>query len=103
MASNAIATAPSEIRFFTASKTIARTFLARTSCSISTARAKIDQWNTAFESRTPARRCTRRTETMQYLSTRGQAPRLGFAEAFLAGFALDGGSYLRVSGPDRGT
>jgi len=40
---------------------------------------------------------------MQYLSTRGQAPRLGFAEALLAGLARDGGLYLPESWPQFST
>ncbi|WP_419827425.1 threonine synthase [Sphingomonas sp.] len=36
---------------------------------------------------------------MRYLSTRGQAPRLGFAEATLAGLASDGGLYVPEDWP----
>ncbi len=36
---------------------------------------------------------------MQYVSTRGQAPKLGFAEALLAGLARDGGLYAPLSLP----
>ncbi|WP_292329557.1 hypothetical protein, partial [Mesorhizobium sp.] len=31
---------------------------------------------------------------MQYVSTRGDAPALGFSDAVLAGLARDGGLYL---------
>ena len=31
---------------------------------------------------------------MKYVSTRGRAPRLGFAEVLLAGLARDGGLYV---------
>ncbi|MBV8442737.1 MAG: threonine synthase, partial [Hyphomicrobiales bacterium] len=37
---------------------------------------------------------------MQYLSTRGQAPELGFADALLAGLARDGGLYAPAVLPD---
>lgn len=36
---------------------------------------------------------------MQYVSTRGAAPKLGFEEAMLAGLALDGGLYVPESWP----
>ncbi|WP_424981935.1 threonine synthase [Maritalea sp. S77] len=36
---------------------------------------------------------------MQYISTRGDAPRLGFCDAVLAGLARDGGLYLPESWP----
>ena len=36
---------------------------------------------------------------MRYLSTRGEAPPLGFAEAMLAGLARDGGLYVPQSWP----
>jgi len=36
---------------------------------------------------------------VQYVSTRGQAPKLGFAEALLAGLARDGGLYAPLSLP----
>lgn len=36
---------------------------------------------------------------MQYVSTRGDAPRLGFCDAVLAGLARDGGLYLPESWP----
>lgn len=36
---------------------------------------------------------------MQYISTRGAAPRLGFEEAMLAGLALDGGLYVPETWP----
>jgi threonine synthase len=36
---------------------------------------------------------------LQYLSTRGEAPRLGFADVLLTGLARDGGLYLPVSWP----
>jgi threonine synthase len=36
---------------------------------------------------------------MQYVSTRGQAPALGFAEAMMAGLARDGGLYVPASLP----
>jgi threonine synthase len=36
---------------------------------------------------------------MNYISTRGAAPRLGFEEAMLAGLARDGGLYLPESWP----
>ena len=34
---------------------------------------------------------------MRYISTRGQAPELGFADVLLAGLATDGGLYVGVS------
>ena len=37
---------------------------------------------------------------MQYLSTRGQAPVLGFADVLLAGLARDGGLYAPVVLPE---
>ena len=37
---------------------------------------------------------------MQYVSTRGQAPRLGFDDALLAGLARDGGLYVPESWPE---
>ena len=36
---------------------------------------------------------------MDYVSTRGAAPTLGFAEALLAGLARDGGLYVPLSVP----
>ncbi len=36
---------------------------------------------------------------MQYISTRGEAPRLGFSDVTLAGLARDGGLYLPVTWP----
>lgn len=36
---------------------------------------------------------------MQYISTRGAAPKLGFEEAMLAGLALDGGLYVPETWP----
>ena len=36
---------------------------------------------------------------MQFVSTRGQAPVLGFSDAVLAGLAADGGLYLPQSWP----
>ena len=36
---------------------------------------------------------------MQHVSTRGEAPPLGFAEAMLAGLARDGGLYVPQSWP----
>ena len=36
----------------------------------------------------------RRKRPVQYISTRGEAPSLGFAEAMLAGLARDGGLYV---------
>ncbi len=36
---------------------------------------------------------------MQYISTRGLAPRLGFCDAVLAGLARDGGLYLPETWP----
>ena len=36
---------------------------------------------------------------MQYVSTRGAAPPLGFADALLAGLARDGGLYVPLSVP----
>jgi threonine synthase len=36
---------------------------------------------------------------MQYVSTRGEAPSLGFRDALLAGLARDGGLYLPVEWP----
>jgi threonine synthase len=40
---------------------------------------------------------------MQFVSTRGQAPVLGFSDAVLAGLASDGGLYVPVSWPQLGT
>jgi len=37
--------------------------------------------------------------SMQYISTRGRAPRLGFTEAILAGLARDGGLYVPEAWP----
>jgi threonine synthase len=37
---------------------------------------------------------------MQYVSTRGQAPVLGFSDALLAGLALDGGLYVPAEWPN---
>ncbi len=37
--------------------------------------------------------------TVQYISTRGEAPRLGFADVTLAGLARDGGLYMPESWP----
>ena len=39
---------------------------------------------------------------MQYISTRGAAPALGFEEAMLAGLADDGGLYVPESWPQMG-
>ena len=39
---------------------------------------------------------------MDYVSTRGAAPKLGFADALLAGLARDGGLYVPVSVPQWG-
>jgi len=39
------------------------------------------------------------TERVQYISTRGEAPSLGFADAMLAGLARDGGLYVPDSWP----
>ena len=36
---------------------------------------------------------------MRYVSTRGEAPPLGFVEAMLAGLARDGGLYVPSSWP----
>ena len=36
---------------------------------------------------------------MRYVSTRGQAPELGFADALLAGLATDGGLYVPSEWP----
>ena len=36
---------------------------------------------------------------MQHVSTRGEAPPLGFAEAMLVGLARDGGLYVPESWP----
>ncbi|MCK9549684.1 MAG: threonine synthase, partial [Aquamicrobium sp.] len=36
---------------------------------------------------------------MNYISTRGEAPRLGFSDAVLAGLARDGGLYLPQEWP----
>ncbi|HET9665169.1 MAG TPA: threonine synthase, partial [Desertimonas sp.] len=36
---------------------------------------------------------------MRYVSTRGQAPELGFAETLLAGLASDGGLYVPADWP----
>jgi threonine synthase len=36
---------------------------------------------------------------VHYLSTRGEAPTLGFAEAMLAGLARDGGLYVPTAWP----
>jgi threonine synthase len=35
---------------------------------------------------------------MRYISTRGEAPELGFCDTLLAGLARDGGLYLRKNG-----
>ena len=40
-----------------------------------------------------------RSNAMRYVSTRGQAPELGFDEVLLAGLARDGGLYLPVAWP----
>ncbi len=37
---------------------------------------------------------------MQYVSTRGTAPMLGFADALLAGLARDGGLYAPLTLPE---
>ena len=37
---------------------------------------------------------------MQYISTRGLAPALGFADALLAGLARDGGLYAPAAVPE---
>ena len=36
---------------------------------------------------------------MRYVSTRGRAPELGFADVLLAGLATDGGLYVPASWP----
>ncbi|MFM9083544.1 MAG: threonine synthase, partial [Actinomycetota bacterium] len=36
---------------------------------------------------------------MRYVSTRGSAPELGFADTVLAGLATDGGLYVPASWP----
>ena len=36
---------------------------------------------------------------MQYISTRGEAPKLGFDDVLLAGLATDGGLYVPESWP----
>ena len=36
---------------------------------------------------------------MRYVSTRGQAPELGFADVLLAGLANDGGLYVPAEWP----
>ena len=36
---------------------------------------------------------------MRYISTRGQAPELGFADVLLAGLATDGGLYVPTEWP----
>jgi threonine synthase len=41
----------------------------------------------------------RKSENLQYVSTRGEAPRLGFEEVLLAGLARDGGLYMPVTWP----
>ena len=40
---------------------------------------------------------------MRYISTRGQAPALGFADVTLAGLASDGGLYVPESWPQVST
>ena len=40
-----------------------------------------------------------RKTTLRHVSTRGEAPSLGFAEAMLAGLARDGGLYVPESWP----
>src|SRR5690606_31135399 len=42
---------------------------------------------------------TRNGTSMQYVSTRGEAPELGFADTILAGLARDGGLYLPKEWP----
>src|SRR5215470_18719496 len=46
-----------------------------------------------------------RTEPVRYISTRGEAPPLGFVDVTLAGLARDGGLYVPQSWPrlDRAT
>ena len=39
---------------------------------------------------------------VQHVSTRGEAPALGFADALLAGLARDGGLYMPQTWPDLG-
>ena len=39
---------------------------------------------------------------MQFVSTRGQAPALGFSDAVLAGLAADGGLYVPAAWPQIG-
>ena len=43
-----------------------------------------------------------RASTMRYVSTRGEAPALGFSAAVAAGLASDGGLYVPASLPDLG-
>src|ERR1700692_2194425 len=47
----------------------------------------------------------RRTEQVRYISTRGEAPPLGFVDVTLAGLARDGGLYVPETWPplDRDT
>src|SRR5690606_29735159 len=67
---------------------------------------KSDLANAVFQ-RPMARPCGssptgHRTGGMDYISTRGQAPRLGLADALLTGLARDGGLYLPESWPQFG-
>ena len=39
---------------------------------------------------------------MQYISTRGQAPKIGFCDVLLAGLARDGGLYVPETWPKLG-
>ena len=48
--------------------------------------------------RRPAAR-DRRAEPVRYVSTRGRAPELGFADVLLAGLATDGGLYVPAEWP----
>src|SRR5690606_10955104 len=41
----------------------------------------------------------RKSQALNYISTRGQAPALGFEDVLLAGLARDGGLYLPESWP----
>ena len=49
--------------------------------------------------RLPAKTARRINRLMQHVSTRGEAPPLGFAEAMLAGLARDGGLYVPETWP----
>jgi hypothetical protein len=63
--------------------------------SISAARRKIDRrYLTLRDPRPPPE-----TMSVDYISTRGEAPALGFSDALLAGLARDGGLYVPSTWP----